>query len=289
MTGDYERIEAAIHFLSENVQSQPGLEETAAAAGLSPFHFQRLFRRWAGVSPKRFLKYLTLEHAKARLAESASVMDTALDLGLSGPARLHDHFVTLEAVTPGEFKRGGSGVKIVYGLSDSPFGHCLIASTDRGVCGLGFVGDRGLGKEVARLEKSWPGASISRDDKKAGQTTSRIFAGQTGEGSPVRLHVAGTNFQIQVWRALLTIPAGGVATYGQIAAGAGRPAAARAAGTAIGANPVAWLIPCHRVIRASGVTGGYRWGPDRKRAMLGWEAACTAVDSRESGAAMPGP
>ncbi len=274
MTGDYERIEAAIRFLSEHVRDQPGLEATAAAVGLSPFHFQRLFRRWAGVSPKQFLKYLTVEHAKARLADSATVLETALDLGLSGPGRLHDHFVTLEAVTPGEYKNAGRGLEIRYGVTDSPFGCCLIARTGRGICGIGFVGDEQ--QELDRIGRQWPGAHFARDDDGAAATGRAVFAGGQAAGEPLRLHVAGTNFQVQVWRALLAIPSGAVATYAQIAAGAGRPAAVRAAGTAIGANPVAWLIPCHRVIRAGGETGGYRWGPDRKRAMLAWEAATTA-------------
>ncbi len=279
MTGDYERIEAAIRFLSENIHDQPGLDATAAAVGLSPFHFQRLFRRWAGVSPKQFLKYLTVEHAKARLAASATVLETALDLGLSGPGRLHDHFVTLEAVTPGEFKAAGRGLDIRYGVIDSPFGRCLIARTDRGICGIGFIGDGGEQQELARLGRQWPGARFGRDEAGIAATGEAVFGGdRPGDGS-LRLHVSGTNFQVQVWRALLAIPPGAVATYGQIAAGAGRPTAVRAAGTAIGANPVAWLIPCHRVLRAGGATGGYRWGPDRKRAMLAWEAAAAAGEA----------
>lgn len=268
---DYRRVEAAIAFLDRELPQQPELAEVAAAVGLSPFHFQRLFRRWAGVSPKRFLQLLTVEHAKALLEEDASVLDAALDSGLSGPGRLHDHFVTLEAVTPGEFKRRGEGLEIAWGVHPSPFGPVFVAATGRGLCQAAFLGfDGDPSEEEARLARSWSAATLRRDDDATGSWAARLFDHGTGR---TPLLVQGTNFQVQVWRALLRIPEGRVASYGQIARVVGRPRAARAVGAAVGANPVAVMIPCHRVIRGLGAAGGYRWGEHRKRALLGWEAA----------------
>jgi AraC family transcriptional regulator of adaptative response/methylated-DNA-[protein]-cysteine methyltransferase len=270
---DYRRIERAIAYLDGRWQEQPALEEIAAHVGLSAFHFQRLFHRWAGVSPKRFVQWLTLEHAKERLRASATVLDAAFDAGLSGGSRLHDLFVRLEAVTPGEYRRAGRGLHLRFGLHATPFGTCYLATTARGICALGF-GD-GEGDARAALAEDWPGAELARDDEGTAAWVARAFAGNPGaEG--LALFVRATPFQLQVWRALLAVPPGQLTTYQAIARAMGRPSAARAVGNAVGANPVAWLIPCHRVIRGLGTFGGYRWGVPRKRVMLGWEAARTA-------------
>ena len=266
---DYQRIERAIAHLNEHAVEQPSLDEIAARAELSPFHFQRLFRRWAGVSPKRFLEYLTVERAKRLLAAEASVLDAAYEVGLSGPARLHDHFVNLEAMSPGEWKRRGRGVVVGYGYHPSPFGRMLLAATDRGVCGLSFESPEAPGEAAAWLAERYPEARLAEDRAGTAELAERLFA----EPGTLPLLVRGTNFQVQVWRALLEIPPGRLISYGALARRLGRPTGARAVGTAVGANPVAWVIPCHRVIRGLGTLGGYRWGTARKRAMIGWEAA----------------
>ncbi|MDX1501868.1 MAG: methylated-DNA--[protein]-cysteine S-methyltransferase [Thermoanaerobaculia bacterium] len=269
---DYERIRTAIEYIAAEAPRQPGLEEVAARLALSPFHCQRLFRRWAGVSPKRFLQVLTVEHAKRLLDDSASVLDAALETGLSGPGRLHDHFVTLEALSPGEYKRRGEGLAIRWGTTPSPFGDALLGATDRGVCALAFPphGDAG----PAWLADQWPGADLVEDPAAVEPAAREIFG-----GGRVRLFARGTNFQVQVWRALLRIPSGQVASYASVAQAVGRPRAVRAVGSAVGANRVAFLIPCHRVIRSAGGLGGYRWGTDRKRALLAWEAARATAQS----------
>ncbi len=266
---DYERVERAILYLDRHMSEQPALEEVAAEAGLSPFHFQRLFRRWAGTTPKRFLQALTVDHAKRLLRESTSVLDAAFEVGLSGPSRLHDHFVSLEAVSPGEYKSRGAGLRILYGVHPSPFGPMLLAATERGICSLAFVGGRDVAAEVEALARDWRGAALSEDGKATGALAERIFDG--GEGVP--LLIRGTNFQVQVWRALLSIPPGALVTYGELARAVGRPRAPRAAAGAVAANRIAYLIPCHRVIRSLGEPGGYRWGTIRKRAMIAWESA----------------
>ncbi|MFZ5559118.1 MAG: methylated-DNA--[protein]-cysteine S-methyltransferase [Pseudomonadota bacterium] len=268
---DYARIERAIRYLEAHAGRQPGLGDVAAAVGLSPYHFQRLFTRWAGVSPKRFLGLLTVAHARRLLQSSASVLDAALAVGLSGPGRLHDQFVALEAATPGEVKTGGAGLEIRWGVHASPFGEVLVALTPRGVCRMAFLGAGDEAAERDALAAAWPGAAVRRDDAGTASVARAVFAGVPGP-TP-RLWVRGTNFQVAVWRALLRVPEGAVCTYGDLAAAIGRPGAARAVGQAVGANPVAYLIPCHRVIRGVGGLGGYRWGPERKRAMLAWEAA----------------
>ncbi len=270
---DYERVERAIRYLDRHRSDQPALEEVAAEAGLSPFHFQRLFRRWAGTTPKRFLQALTVDHAKGLLRDSLSVLDAAFEVGLSGPSRLHDHFVSLEAVTPGEYKSRGAGLRIAYGVHPSPFGPMLLAATERGICSLAFVGGRDVAAEVEALARDWRGAALSEDPRATGGLAQRIFDG----GARLPLLVRGTNFQVQVWRALLSIPPGAVATYGGVARAVGRPRAPRAAAAAVAANRIAYLIPCHRVIRSLGETGGYRWGATRKRAMIAWESARSAV------------
>jgi len=267
MSSDYARIAEAIRYIDDNCEEQPSLERVAAHLGLSPFHCQRLFKRWAGVSPKRLLQSLTVEHAKHLLLDSTSVLETALEVGLSGGSRLHDHFVALEAVTPGEYQRRGEGLTIRYGFGSSPFGEALIGRTERGVCALSFPQDRDEGE--AWLRRQWPGAAFSVDRAGTRRVASEIFE----RGARVPLFVRGTNFQVQVWRALLAIPVGEASTYGRIAQSVGRAKASRAVGGAVGANRVAFLIPCHRVLRELGGTGGYRWGTTRKRAMLAWEGA----------------
>lgn len=271
---DYQRVARAISYLQRNAVRQPKLAETARHVGLSTYHFQRLFTRWAGVSPKRFLQHLTVEDAKARL-EAAPVLDVAADVGLSGAGRLHDLFITLEALSPGEFKAGGAGLAISFGIHATPFGECVIGATRRGVCALQFIERRS--DAVALLRRDWPNARLARDDAATATVAHRIFEPLAAPRTqPLSLAVKGTNFQLQVWRALLALPFGAIASYGGIADAIGRPAAARAVGAAIGANPVAWLIPCHRVIRETGALTGYRWGAARKAAMLGWEAAQAA-------------
>ncbi len=272
MASDYYRIETTIRYLENNFQAQPSLEELAAYLKLSPFHFQRLFRRWAGISLKRFLQFLTLSYAKQLLKDSRSVLDAGYAAGLSGPGRLHDLFVTFDAVTPGEFKNQGFDLRISYGFHPSPFGRCLLALTDRGICALAFLDSTELDAALDRLQKSWPMAVLTPDTGSTGLLVKRIFS-EPDSRQPLNLLVKGTNFQIKVWEALLRIPSGCVCSYEDIASRIGRSGAARAVGAAVGSNPVAWMIPCHRVIRKSGHTGGYRWGTARKKAMLDWEAA----------------
>ena len=270
---DYRRIEAAIAHIAAHHPDALSLDEIAAAANLSPFHFQRLFTRWAGVSPKQFARYLSLGQARAALRGGrASCLDAAFDAGLSGPGRLHDMFVTIEAMTPGEFRRGGAGLEIGYGFAPSLFGEILVAATSRGICHLGFVDDRMVALD--RLRAAVPAARLSATG--AGPQANALQAALNRDWTTLaklRLHLHGTPFQMKVWEALLRIPAGRLASYGDVAAVVGAPDASRAVGTAVGANPVAWLIPCHRVIRQSGAFGGYRWGTPRKQAMIGWEAA----------------
>jgi AraC family transcriptional regulator, regulatory protein of adaptative response / methylated-DNA-[protein]-cysteine methyltransferase len=270
MTEDYDRIARAIEYIDGRARDQPSLDEVAAAVGLSPHHFHRLFRRWAGLTPKRFLQLLTLEEAKRRLDESRSVLHAAYAAGLSGPGRLHDLFVGLEGITPGEYSSGGAEVDLVYGVAATPFGRAVVGRTGRGVCHLSFVDhppglpDGGL----AALRAEWPAARLQRDDAAAEAVVAAIFA---GDRPP--LDVPGTNFQARVWAALLAIPEGRVTCYEDLAVAMGRPGSARAVAGAVARNRVAWLIPCHRVIRKVGEAGGYRWGGARKRAMLAWEAA----------------
>jgi AraC family transcriptional regulator, regulatory protein of adaptative response / methylated-DNA-[protein]-cysteine methyltransferase len=292
---DYERIAAAIRFLSERWEEQPSLEQAAAVARLSPFHFQRRFTESVGVSPKRFVQHLTLAHARRALRADATVLGATYAAGLSGPGRLHDLFVTLEALTPGEHRSGGAGIEIVAGIASTPFGRALIGTTPRGVCTLRFLEDDApADAALATLTAEWPRARCQRDDERAAVALAGIFAAdapRSGERTPLRVLVRGTTFQLRVWRALLEIPPGATTTYEHIARAVGRPGAARAAGQAIGRNALAWLIPCHRVIRAAGGLGGYRWGEARKRALLAWERAAASVDAADDDAAAgaPGP
>jgi AraC family transcriptional regulator of adaptative response/methylated-DNA-[protein]-cysteine methyltransferase len=270
---DYERIERAIRYLEENYQRQPNLKELARGTGLSEFHFQRLFRRWAGISPKRFVQYLTAGHAVRMLRESRTNLDTAYDAGLSGGGRLHDLFINLHAVTPGELKRAGAGLTIQYGFHPSPFGECLIATTARGVCHLGFLQPADRRAALAELAAEWPRAQFEEAPRVTTPLARQLFARINGNSPGIDLHVRGTNFQIKVWEALLRIPPGGVVSYEDLARHIRAPRAVRAVANAVAHNPVAFLIPCHRVIRKSGALGGYRWGETRKKVLLAWEAA----------------
>jgi AraC family transcriptional regulator of adaptative response/methylated-DNA-[protein]-cysteine methyltransferase len=275
---DYERIARAICYLEANYLEQPGLETVARAVHMSEFHFQRVFSRWAGISPKRFLQFLTVEHAKRQLAESKPVLDATFDSGLSSPGRLHDLFVSVEAVTPGEFKARGEGIEIAYGFHPTPFGQCLIGVTPRGVCWLSFHDNEFQRAALRDLRLRWSGAQLQEQAKATGPVVDQIFSNlEKGRQSPLGLLLMGTNFQLKVWNALLRIPRGDVTTYEKIGELIGAPKSARAIGSAVGDNRIAYLIPCHRVIRKSGMLGGYHWGEPRKRAMLGWEAAKTAA------------
>jgi AraC family transcriptional regulator of adaptative response/methylated-DNA-[protein]-cysteine methyltransferase len=274
---DYERVEAAIAYIENHFNVQPRLDEIANHVGLSEYHFQRLFSRWVGISPKRFLQFLTKEYAKKLLKNAHSVLDTAYDAGLSGPGRLHDLFVACEAVTPGEYKSSGLGLKIVFGFYDSPFGECLVASTERGLCGLFFVREGDRHSVMGELTGIWSRASLSEDNRGLASLIERIFtpaAWKTDRPLPIMLR--GTNFQIKVWEALLRIPAGKAVSYQDVAKAVGSPGAVRAVGTAIGKNPISYLIPCHRVIRKNAEFGNYGSGTARKKAILGWEAARVA-------------
>ena len=271
---DYSRIEKAILFLGENFRSQPSLEEVARSVNLSEYHFQRLFRRWAGISPKRFLQFLTIEYSKGLLEESKNLLDVTYEAGLSSPGRLHDLFVAIEAMTPGEYKSRGGGLRITYGIHPTPFGPCLLATTERGICGLSFHGREDCGRAVKNLKSQWPGATFSEGPALTGPLVNRIFhSARAAAGRPLNLFLKGTNFQIKVWQALLKIPTGAVVSYEDLAVLLRRPGSARAVGSAVARNPVAFIIPCHRVIQKFGAAGDYRWGSARKKAILAWEAA----------------
>ena len=281
---DYARIERAIGFLAQSRDEKPPLAAIAAEIGLSPFHFQRLFSRFAGVSPKRFLAYLSLAHARARLRESDSVLAAALESGLSGPSRLHDLFVSFEAATPGEFRRLGEGLEIRYGFHPTPFGRALLLTSPRGLLGLSFV--TGKGDDFALREQAarWPMARIVPDPRATAGIAERIFAqtkiGRVKKGNaPLPVLVPGTNFQIKVWEALLRVPEGALVSYNQLGAAIGMEGASRAIGNALAANPLAYLIPCHRVIRQTGAFNDYRWGTERKLAIIAWEASRTYAES----------
>jgi AraC family transcriptional regulator of adaptative response/methylated-DNA-[protein]-cysteine methyltransferase len=266
---DYRRIARAIEFIRSQVGSQPSLEQVAAAIGLSPFHLQRLFSRWAGISPKRFLQALTVEHAKARLRDRADVLTATLDVGLSSPGRLHDLFVALEAMTPGEYKQRGAGLVIRHGFGPTPLGTCFVAWTDRGICALEFADAPSDRAEIInRFQREWPEARREEDRTAAAETLARVFAREPRAAQPLSVLVRGTNFQVQVWRALLEIPRGTATTYLGVARQVGRPTAHRAVAGAVAANRIGILIPCHRVLRHDGQLGGYRWGETRKLAAL---------------------
>lgn len=269
---DYDRIASAMAYLVDRATAQPNLEEIAAHVHLSPYHFQRLFCRWAGTTPKRFLQVLTLERSKALLDNSRSLLEVSHELGLSGSSRLHDHFVQLEAVTPGEYKNRGKQMHIEYGVHPTPLGPMFVAVTQRGVCRAEFVDFSNIEELLDDLHNAWPFSSIRENLASTRHVIDAFFGSDTApKHGPLSLHVAGTNFQVAVWRALLKIPPGAVASYAQVAKALGAPKSARAVGNAIGANPVALLIPCHRVIQQSGALGGYRWGLTKKLMVQTWE------------------
>ncbi len=271
------RIAAAIAYVVEHAREQPSLERMAAEAGLSPFHFQRLFKRWAGISPKRFLQYVTLVHAKRSLIDQASVLDAALDAGLSGPSRLHDLFVACEAMTPGEYKAAGSELVIRWGLHDTPLGRVLLATTVRGICWLAFV-PAGDGPVIAEFLQEWQGARLVRDEAATAALAERAFEIADRPRQPLPLLLRGTNFQIKVWEALLRVPFGQLVTYRTIAEAIGQPSAVRAVGHAIGRNNISWLIPCHRVILGTGIMHNYRWGVRQKQLLNGFEGVLSGAD-----------
>ncbi|OXB05952.1 bifunctional helix-turn-helix domain-containing protein/methylated-DNA--[protein]-cysteine S-methyltransferase [Flavobacterium pectinovorum] len=269
---NYNRIAEAIDYIKANFKDQPNLDEVAEKVHLSPFHFQRLFSEWAGTSPKKFLQYTSLEHAKKLLKENqATISETAYETGLSGTSRLHDLFVNIEGMTPAEYKNGGKNLQINFSFAESPFGNIIVASTQKGVCFMAFAEDEKRGFED--LKHKFPNAAFSRKLDLAQQNALFIFQNDWSKLSEIKLHLKGTDFQLKVWETLLKIPMGQLSTYGSIAQKIEKPNASRAVGTAIGSNPVAFLIPCHRVIQSSGIFGGYMWGNTRKTAIIGWEGA----------------
>lgn len=270
---NFNRIAEAISYIKANFKTQPGLEEIAENVNLSPFHFQRLFSEWAGTTPKRFLQYISIGYAKEMLKENQSLFDTALETGLSGTSRLHDLFVNIEGMTPGEYKNGGENLHINYSFAESPFGNIIVASTSKGICHIAFYDDETIA--LANLQRQFPAAQYQQILDKEQQNALFIFSHDWSKLHQIKLHLKGTDFQLKVWEALLKIPMGKLATYGNIAKQLQNPNASRAVGTAIGDNPVAFLIPCHRVIQSSGALGGYHWGVNRKTAIIGWEAAKT--------------
>jgi len=280
---DYHRIAAAIAYVQANFQAQPDLEEMARQAHWSPFHFQRKFQEWAGVSPKKFLQFLSLDYAKTLLRQEHSVEATAYETGLSSPGRLHDLFVTLEAMTPGEYRQGGAALTIAYSFGESPFGRYLVASTPKGICKLDFqqAGDDNDAAAIAELRREWPQAAVRARVEPLHEQVAAFFRHAAPTGTPLHLHLKGTPFQLKVWESLLRIPEGQLATYTGVAARAGRHSAVRAVASAVASNPAGYLIPCHRVIRQTGALGEYRWGADRKGALIGWEAARTCPASAE--------
>ncbi|MCW3463429.1 methylated-DNA--[protein]-cysteine S-methyltransferase [Chitinophaga nivalis] len=271
---NYDKIATAIDYISNNFREQPDLQQMAAAAHMSPFHFQRVFAEWAGVTPKKFLQYLTLTHAKNILKDTkATVFDAAFETGLSGTGRLHDLFINIESMTPGEFKNGGKALHINYSFAESPFGNILVASTPKGICHMAFADNREAA--LAALTAQFPNATFTQMVDLIQQNTLYIFTQDWSRLSDIKLHLKGTAFQLKVWEALLKIPMGNLTTYSDLARRIDHPNASRAVGTAVGQNPVAFLIPCHRVIKATGELGQYHWGSIRKTAMVGWEAAKT--------------
>ncbi len=269
---NYNRIEEAIGYITNNFKTQPGLDEVAEKIHLSPYHFQRLFTEWAGVSPKKFLQYLTVEYAKSILKDKqTSLFDAAMETGLSGTGRLHDLFMNIEGMTPGEYKNGGENLSIHYSYAESPFGNILVASTAKGICHMAFADDEQ--QAFSALQKNFPNAQYKQVVDLIQQNALYIFTHDWNSLSKIKLHLKGTAFQIKVWETLLKIPMGQLSTYGSIAEHVQSPKASRAVGSAIASNPVAFLIPCHRVIQSTGNFGHYHWGPNRKTALIGWEAA----------------
>ena len=290
-TRDYSVVAKAIAFITEYSTQQPTLDDIAGHVGLSAYHFQRLFTRWAGISPKAFLQTLTVDHARHLLRQSASVLDAAYEVGLSGPGRLHDLFVSYEAMSPGDYKTGGAGLDLTYGFHDSPFGVCLLVVTERGLAGIAFADDhepagsqapcscpQGRAAALADMTSRWPRARFSEDASVTAPFVGAVFGGDDA-AVPRKLDVVliGTEFDVSVWRTLMRIPKGFATTYSDIARHIGNPKAARAVGSAVGRNPVSFVVPCHRVLRKSGALGGYHWGLARKQAIIGWEASPASV------------
>ena len=283
-TQEWRRMGRAIRFLTEHYQDQPSLDDAASVVGLSPFHFQRVFARYVGVSPKAFVGHLTLTHAKRELAGGASVLDAALEAGLSGPSRLHDLALKIEAMTPGEYAKGGACVSVVYGFAPCPFGIAIVLATEKGVCGLGFGDEGEEGDMLADMQARWPKAHYRRDEARAEEIAKQIFSPARKASLPLVL--MGTPWQIKVWEALLAIPPGKFVSYGALAEKLCSPKAARAVGAAVGRNPISWIIPCHRVLGSTGALTGYHWGTERKRAMLAIEAARADQSERPSTSAI---
>lgn len=275
---NYKRIAEAIDYIKQNFKDQPNLDEVANKVHLSPFHFQRLFTDWAGVSPKKFLQYISVEHAKQVLKEKqATLFDAANETGLSGTGRLHDLFINIEGMTPGEFKNGGESLTIHFSYAETPFGNIIVGSTAKGICYMAFEEEQQ--KALATLKQHFPNAVFKQITDTIQQNALYIFTQDWTKIPTIKLHLKGTDFQLKVWETLLKIPMGELSTYGKIAQDIKNPNASRAVGTAIGSNPVAFLIPCHRVIQATGTFGGYMWGPTRKTAIIGWEAAKTSGEN----------
>ncbi len=271
---DYERIEQAIRFIRENFQEQPDLDEIARQIHLSPFHFQRLFKEWAGVSPKKFLQFTSIEYAKRLLQQQKTLATVSFETGLSGTSRLHDLFIQIEGMTPGEYQQGGRNLHIYYSHAETLFGNVLIASTEKGICHISFVQES---PELSDLTSRFPAAILEQNTDLHQQEALKMFRDDWNDLDKIKLHLKGTPFQIKVWNALLQIPLGSLKSYLEIANEIGDPKASRAVGTAIGSNPIAYIIPCHRVITSSGNLGGYHWGIDRKSAIIGWEAARESI------------
>jgi AraC family transcriptional regulator of adaptative response/methylated-DNA-[protein]-cysteine methyltransferase len=274
---NFNRIAEAIGYIQQNFKEQPNLDVIAEQVHLSPFHFQRMFTEWVGTTPKKFLQYISVEHAKHLLKNTqTSLFDASHETGLSGTSRLHDLFVNIEGMTPAEYKQGGKALTINYSFADSPFGNLIVASTEKGVCAMTFHDDEQ--QALDDLIQKFPNATFARRLDLLQQRALFIFQNDWSKLSEIKLHLKGTDFQLKVWEALLKIPMGKLSTYGSIAEKIKQPNASRAVGTAIGSNPVAFLIPCHRVIQSTGTFGGYMWGPNRKAAIIGWEGVKTAAE-----------
>lgn len=284
--GDYQLVRAAISFLTEHWSTHPSLDALANAMGLSPSHCQKLFKRWCGLSPKEFVQAIALDHARAMLQDAASVLDTAHEVGLSGGGRLHDLFVSYEAMSPGEYKRRGEGLDISFGFHASPFGDALLMATPRGLCGLAFVNDdmgHARTEALADLQRRWPKANyLERPDATAGLASEIFGQGGNPNTTPTRLVLIGSDFEVRVWKTLMKIPMGRAVSYQHIARHLGQPTASRAVGSAVGRNPLSFVVPCHRVLRTDGSLGGYHWGLTRKRALIGWETGKTRTDGQQT-------